>query len=605
VLADEKVAVGGSPDDLERVEGVVLEVGEGILGQDFEPRPSPEICSWCDFRLICPASRHRVDGTKGRGLRALWMAALAGVASAVLLAEPSYAATFTVTNGNDTGTGSLRDAISQAESNNNDPIVDLVQFDSSVTTVNLDSPISLTHPVTITGPGADGLTVRRNPTTLSGQFRLFGIIPAAGNTVTIQNLTISGARADNSAGAGIIMSGLGTLILDSVVLKDNQALGATGQGGAIYYDRGFTSIRNSTLSDNQATAGGAIRGSSNGADNGTGELINSTLAGNSATDFGGGVEIDQKARIVVNSSTVFGNTADSDNNASGTGGGFRNNSTGTAPVFSVANTVIAGNALGTSAPVANQCNGTYASSDYNLRSTDDAGCIGFTETHDLVDANPMLGTLGDNGGPTPTIALLTGSPAIDAGNPDSPLDGLFPTCPTTDQRGVSRLGPNRCDIGAFEKRSPTTTVLACSPNSLTLGSGSSTCTATVTDVAGLQSPSGDVSFKTDASGTFGSGPGCTLPTSVGASASCSVSYTPAAVGTGSHLIGAFYEGTPDLTPSDGSDELFVAAPPQPTPGTTGTAFDLKAAIKKCKKKFPKGPKRKKCIKRAKRRAQAT
>ena len=56
VLADEKVAVGGSPDDLERVERVVLEVGEGILGQDFEPRPSPEICSWCDFRLICPAS---------------------------------------------------------------------------------------------------------------------------------------------------------------------------------------------------------------------------------------------------------------------------------------------------------------------------------------------------------------------------------------------------------------------------------------------------------------------------------------------------------------------------------------------------------------------
>jgi DNA helicase II / ATP-dependent DNA helicase PcrA len=56
VLADEKVAVGGSPDDLERVEGVVLEVGEGILGQDFEPKPSPDICSWCDFRLICPAS---------------------------------------------------------------------------------------------------------------------------------------------------------------------------------------------------------------------------------------------------------------------------------------------------------------------------------------------------------------------------------------------------------------------------------------------------------------------------------------------------------------------------------------------------------------------
>jgi DNA helicase-2/ATP-dependent DNA helicase PcrA len=55
-VADEKVAVGSSPEERERVEGVVLEVGEGILGQDFEPKPSPEICSWCDFRLICPAS---------------------------------------------------------------------------------------------------------------------------------------------------------------------------------------------------------------------------------------------------------------------------------------------------------------------------------------------------------------------------------------------------------------------------------------------------------------------------------------------------------------------------------------------------------------------
>jgi DNA helicase-2/ATP-dependent DNA helicase PcrA len=56
VLDDEKVAVSGSADDLERVERTVLSVGEGIMGQDFEPRPSPEICAWCDYRLICPAS---------------------------------------------------------------------------------------------------------------------------------------------------------------------------------------------------------------------------------------------------------------------------------------------------------------------------------------------------------------------------------------------------------------------------------------------------------------------------------------------------------------------------------------------------------------------
>jgi superfamily I DNA/RNA helicase/RecB family exonuclease len=56
VLDAEKVAVGSAPDDAERVERTVLQVGEGILGQDFEPKPSPTVCSWCDYRLICPAA---------------------------------------------------------------------------------------------------------------------------------------------------------------------------------------------------------------------------------------------------------------------------------------------------------------------------------------------------------------------------------------------------------------------------------------------------------------------------------------------------------------------------------------------------------------------
>ncbi len=56
VLDAEKVAVGSSADDTERVERTVLQVGDGILGQDFEPRPSPTVCSWCDYRLICPAA---------------------------------------------------------------------------------------------------------------------------------------------------------------------------------------------------------------------------------------------------------------------------------------------------------------------------------------------------------------------------------------------------------------------------------------------------------------------------------------------------------------------------------------------------------------------
>jgi superfamily I DNA/RNA helicase/RecB family exonuclease len=56
VLDAEKVAAPTKPDDAERVERTVLEVGEGVLGQDFEPRPAPTTCSWCDYRLICPAA---------------------------------------------------------------------------------------------------------------------------------------------------------------------------------------------------------------------------------------------------------------------------------------------------------------------------------------------------------------------------------------------------------------------------------------------------------------------------------------------------------------------------------------------------------------------
>ncbi|HEV2856784.1 MAG TPA: ATP-dependent DNA helicase [Solirubrobacterales bacterium] len=56
VLDGDKVAAPTEPDDAERVERTVLQVGEGILSQDFEPRPSPKVCSWCDYRLICPAA---------------------------------------------------------------------------------------------------------------------------------------------------------------------------------------------------------------------------------------------------------------------------------------------------------------------------------------------------------------------------------------------------------------------------------------------------------------------------------------------------------------------------------------------------------------------
>jgi len=528
------------------------------------------------------------------------MTACVGIASLVY-ALPSHAATFTVSNGSDTGAGSLRQAITDANGNANDPTIDQVQIDFAGDIDLLSTLPVITTPMTITGTGADNVTVRRAPAAVS-QFRLFAIAPPAGATVAILNLTISGARADNSAGAGIIMDGLGNLILSGLVLDDNRALGGAGQGGAIYYDRGFTAIRNSTLSANQADSGGAIRGSSNGADNGLGSLINVTVAGNSSTTFGGGIELDGKARITVNSSTIFGNTADSDDNASGVGGGVRNNSTGTAPVFSFANTILAGNVIGTASPVAEQCRGAFVSDDYNLRTTTDGSCTGFTGTNDLVDATPLLGALAVNGTGPPTIALEPGSPAINKGNPATP-GGDYPACPATDERALPRgaLG-NRCDIGAFEvQRNATTTTVECEPASLTLGTGSTTCTATVTDSGDNSpptTPTGTVTFSSVQSGTFDP-PSCALTMTSATEASCQVSHMPSVAGA--RVITGAYGGDVDHGISQGSAEISVASPVVPPPVNPPAAKPTgkrAAALKKCKKK-PKGPKRKKCNKRAK------
>jgi hypothetical protein len=160
------------------------------------------------------------------------------------------------------------------------------------------------------------------------------------------------------------------------------------------------------------------------------------------------------------------------------------------------------------------------------------------------------------------------------------------------------------DIGADELGHQTGTSIACIPASLTLGAGSSSCTATVTDTVGALLPTGDVAFASSGPGSFGDGGACTLAFVTDSVARCQLTYTPAAVGTGSHQISGLYPGGSAHEGSEGSIAIGVAAPAGSGP-TTGSsqAFNIAAAIKKCKKKFPKGPKRKKCIKRAKKRAQ--
>ncbi len=266
-------------------------------------------------------------------------------------------------------------------------------------------------------------------------------------TLTVQHTTISGNTANSGGG----IWNYGTLRINHSAISGNILLSESGYGGGIYnwgtltvnrstitansaYDGGgvlsqgltVVAINNSTLSGNSATWGGGV----DFFDDSTATINNSTLSGNSATWGGGGIMND--SMLTINNSTISGNTA---------GGGIFQ-STGYGGSL-IQNSVIANNSGG-------NCIGTLTSNGYNLSS--DNTC-NFNNTGDLNNTDPKLGFLKNNGGPTQTQALLKGSPAIDAGNPNGCTDSNGNLL-KTDQRGYPRPDKysGRCDIGAFERQ---------------------------------------------------------------------------------------------------------------------------------------------------------
>jgi hypothetical protein len=181
-------------------------------------------------------------------------------------------------------------------------------------------------------------------------------------------------------------------------------------------------------------------------------LSGSTLSGNSA-GLGGGVEVEGSSSATVSNSTFSGNTA-----LPGDGGGIQTYACGSAVLsyvtfaantialapscsnVSVIGSIVAGSTSGTN------CTGPIADRGDNL---DSGTTCGLTQPGDQSNTDPLLGPLAGNGGPTPTMALLPGSPAIDHGG--TRLTG----CPAGDQRGASRADREdgqlgQCDIGAYE-----------------------------------------------------------------------------------------------------------------------------------------------------------
>jgi hypothetical protein len=261
--------------------------------------------------------------------------------------------------------------------------------------------------------------------------------------VTLSKVTIQNGLS--AFGGGI--SNNGALTLNNSTVTQNQDKGKFSRGGGIG-NRGTLIVNNSTISGNSAHGFAGFVAEGGGIYNaGTLTLNNSTLSGNSAvvaynplgcaTPDGGGI-YSQSGTVTINNSTLSGNFAE-DCHGYGIGGGIYGNVT-------LQNTIVA------NSPYGGNCSGTMTSKGYNLSS--DNTCT-FNGPGDLNNTDPLLGPLQNNGGPTQTQALLPGSPAIDAGNPNGCTDGNGHLL-KTDQRGAPR--PDKedsggCDMGAYERHS--------------------------------------------------------------------------------------------------------------------------------------------------------
>ena len=283
-------------------------------------------------------------------------------------------------------------------------------------------------------------------------------------TLTLANVTVSDNTA--RAGGGIFNDPNATLTLDDTTVTSNTAtttLPEFGSGGGIA-NRGTLTGTDVTVSDNTATSGfgsagggisnvgdatlvniAVIRNTSftpggGGAQGGglmnwsggpgeTGDVVltNATISGNSASNEGGfgvGGGINNQEALVLKATTITSNTASD-------GGGFEGTFSGQ---LTLKNTIIANNSGDDCAPFSK-----LTSEGHNL---DSDGSCQLNAAGDRPNADPKLGPLADNGGPTQTPAILAGSPAIDAGDDT--------TCPTSDQRGFPRPQGTACDIGAYE-----------------------------------------------------------------------------------------------------------------------------------------------------------
>jgi uncharacterized repeat protein (TIGR01451 family) len=423
----------------------------------------------------------------------------------------------------------------------------------------------------------------------SGDSSIFGggISSTSTGAVTIDSSTISGNANDASAaasanladGGGLSESGGATLTLTNTSVSGNSTV---GQGGGISGDgSGHFNMFADLINGNTASGRG---GGFEDFNDDTDTFVNVTVAGNTASDGGG---IDSGCGTdTIRFSTITGNTA------TGFGG---NLSGGECPGITLDDTIVAGGTANGGLGGAN-CGGPtgFTSNGYNLfdDTADNGAQCGANGTTDIVKADPKLGPLQNNGGPTETVGLLAGSPAIDAANPDAANS----TCTTetknatgtaVDQRGFPRPQGAACDIGAFEATPDDSLTSSVQNNPITVGQQD-----TVTDTITNSGPhNSDGTTFTDPTAGFtvnsvtASQGSCTHTTNT---VSCSLgtltpgeSVTVTIVVTGTSpgvftLNGSVAESEFDPTPGNNTASVAITVVAPPAPGKPSA--DLAIAI---------------------------
>ena len=532
----------------------------------------------------------------------------------LMMSGLARATTFFVTELDDSGPGSLRDAIAAANAATG---ANTIEFANGLTgTITLVTPLpAITGNLQIQGPPtAPGITID------GGGKPLMQV--NSGAAVALQYLTMTngyGSLTTTSMGVnsegGAIFNG-GNLQVSDSTFSDNRATGASGgagEGGAIFND-GNLQVQNSTFSDNQATGGagtdltgGAGGLGSGGAIYNNGGLvtvINSTFSANQATggaagfgslsiggNGGGGGIFNYVGETFITNGTFSGNEAVGGAPATGTGSVGGSGSGGAIYIRIVSSTVtdrtfsanqatsdaegVTASLKGTilAASTGGNCAGMITDVGYNM--ADDTSC-GFgagtgASGQTIGDGvNPLLVTAGlaNNGGPTETIALQPTSPAIDAIPFASCTDQAMPPNQlTTDQRGEPRPDPadgpdGPCDIGAYEfqKPAPVPVTLKITPKAIKfpktkVGTASKPKTVKVSNPKGNKKHPGlpvVIEMISDP-GIFTETNDCPASLAAGSSCTIAVTFTPSAAAeqTGTLTITDNANGNPQTVQLSG------------------------------------------------------